>query len=88
MRTKEKISDAALFPDVSGQQGGAALPGAADRHPPGHLVRFAHGPGEVRGTEENRPVEQAIRLAAKGRSQGPLTGRPGHDSAATPIPKL
>ena len=79
VRTKEKSSDAALFPDVPGQQGGAALPGAAGRHPPGHLVRFAHGPDEVRGTEENRTVERALGMAAAGRGQGPLTGRPGHD---------
>ena len=76
---KKKTSDAALFPDVPGQQGGAALPGAADRHPPGHLMRFARGPGEVRGTEENRTVERALGMAAAGRGQGPLTGRPGHD---------
>ena len=88
VRTKEKISDAALFPDVSGQQGGAALPGAAGRHPPGHLVRFARGPDEVRGTQKNRPVKRAKRLPAKDRGQGPLTGRPGHDRAATPVSKL
>ena len=87
VRTKEKSSDAALFPDVPGQQGGAALPGAAGRHPPGHLVRFARGPDEVRGTQKNRPVKRAIRLPAKGRCQGPLTDRPGHDRAATPVSK-
>ena len=87
VRTKEKISDAALFPNFPGHQGGAGLPGAADRHPPGHLVRFARSPGKVRGTQENRPVKRAIRLPAKGRSQEPLTGRPGHDRAATHVSK-
>ena len=88
VRTKEKSSDAALFPDVPGQQGGAALPGAAGRHPPGHLVRFARGPDEVRGTQKNRPVKRAKRLPAKDRGQGPLTGRPGHDRAATSVSKM
>ena len=83
-----KILRRCTFPDVPGQQGGAALPGAADRHPPGHLIRFAHGPGKVRGTIKNRPVKRAVRMAAVGRSQGPLTGHPGHDRAATPISKL
>ena len=87
VRTKEKISDAALFPNFPGHQGGAGLPGAAGRHPPGHLVRFARGPGKVRETQKNRPVKRAIRLPAKGRSQGPLTGHPGHDRAATPVSK-
>ena len=88
VRTKEKSSDAALFPDVPGQQGGAALPGAAGRHQPGYLVRFARGPDEVRGTEENRPVERAVRMAAKGRGQGPLTGHYGHNRAATHVSKM
>ena len=88
MRTKEKSTDATLSPDISGQQGGAALPGAAGRHPPGHLYRFARGPGEVRGPEENRLVKRALRMAAVCRGQAQLTDHYGHDRAATPVSKM
>ena len=88
VRTKEKSSNAAFFPDVPGQQGGAALPGAAGRHPSGHLNRFARGPGEVRGPEENRLVKRALRMAAVCRGQAQLTDHYGHDRAATSVSKM
>ena len=68
---QRKSSDAALFPDVPGQQGGAALPGAAGRHPPGHFIRFARGPGEIRQTKEadltSEHYEWLQRAVARGR---------------------
>ena len=48
---------------------------------PAVLTKFAEH-------KKNRPVKRAKRLPAKGRGQGPLTGHPGHDRAATPVSKL
>ena len=38
---------------------------------PAALAKFAK--------QKSRPDKRAARMAAKGRGQGPLTGRPGHD---------
>ena len=74
VRTKEKISDAALFPDVSGHQGGAALPGAGKGLAicRAHAAPGAAGRGAGEGEEQPLPSPDGSgTLSHKGRGIPP-----------------